>query len=89
MSISRELNLPHEVTYTSKLDNFREAEEHKRIVAYIKFQSTEIEALKTEINMLKRKEAPPITLITTPPVNTSVIQPKSGLTLPPISAKKL
>jgi hypothetical protein len=58
---SKELNAPGQiVTHTSKLDNFREVEEQKRITAYIKFQATELDSLRAELNMLKRKEAPPV-----------------------------
>jgi len=58
---SKELNAPGQiVTHTSKLDNFREVEEQKRITAYIKFQATELDSLRAELNMLKRKEAPPM-----------------------------
>ena len=60
LSVTRELNQPQSVAHTSKLDSFREAEETKRIAAYIKFQANELESLRTELNMLKRKEAPPL-----------------------------
>lgn len=66
------------VTHSSKLDNFREIEEQKRIAAYIKFQATELESLRTELNMLKRKEAPPVTMQSPP------APPRNDLVLPPI-----
>mmetsp|Transcript_17896 Transcript_17896/g.30098 ORF Transcript_17896/g.30098 Transcript_17896/m.30098 type:complete len:824 (+) Transcript_17896:3-2474(+) len=81
--ISKELNAPGQVvTHTSKLDNFKESEEQKRIAAYIKFQATELDSLRAELNMLKRKEAPPTLGIQGPPV-----PPRAGpdVILPPIA----
>ncbi len=76
LSISRELNAPGQVVSSaSKLDNFKEAEESKRIVAYVQFQAKELESLRAELTMLKRKEAPPLMsqthnmAIPTPPYN--------------------
>ena len=61
MSVSKELNTPAPVVnQPSKLDAFRENEELNRIKAYVQFQGKELEALRTELNMLKRKEAPPL-----------------------------
>jgi hypothetical protein len=59
MQIARELNAPAQtVQPPSALDDYKDAEERKRIASYVKFQATELEALRTELNMLKRKEAP-------------------------------
>ena len=71
LNITRELNQPQSVAHTSKLDNFREAEETKRIAAYIKFQANELDSLRTELNMLKRKVAPPLIALsqTMPPIS--------------------
>ena len=71
LNITRELNQPQSVAHTSKLDNFREVEETKRIAAYIKFQANELDSLRTELNMLKRKEAPPLIALsqTMPPIS--------------------
>ena len=83
--ISKELNAPGQVvTHTSKLDNFREIEEQKRIAAYIKFQATELESLRAELNMLKRKEAPPATVMSPPPPPRA----SQELVLPPIPTAK-
>lgn len=57
--IAGELNAPGQsVTPASTVEDFRETEERKRIKAYTRFQATELEALRAELNMLKRKEAP-------------------------------
>jgi hypothetical protein len=83
--ISKELNAPGQVvSHSSKLDNFREVEEQKRIAAYIKFQATELESLRTELNMLKRKEAPPV-VMPSPPAPT---RGPNDLVLPPIPGAK-
>lgn len=98
LQISRELNAPGQVvSNTSKLDNFKEAEEEKRIVAYVQFQAKELESLRAELNMLKRKEAPPLmsqsqNIVPNIPYNSGV--PSSNfnqthdLILPPIPASK-
>ena len=89
LQISRELNAPGQVvSHASKLDNFKEIEETKRIVAYVQFQAKELESLRTELNMLKRKEAPPVlsqsmNLPSPPPV-----KPKDDVILPPIANNK-
>lgn len=81
--ISKELNAPGQtVTHSSKLDNFREAEEQKRIAAYVKFQATELESLRAELNMLKRKEAPAIAA--QPPMPPYQPGPPQGQKLPPL-----
>ncbi len=87
--ISKELNAPGQVvTHSSKMDNFREIEEQKRIAAYIKFQATELEALRTELNMLKRKEASPAVMLS----QTVPLPPRergpNDLVLPPIPNNK-
>jgi hypothetical protein len=83
--ISKELNAPGQtVTHSSKQDNFREIEEQKRIAAYIKFQATELESLRAELNMLKRKEAPPVTMMPSPPAQRTT----QDLVLPPIPSAK-
>ena len=89
--ISKELNAPGQVvTHSSKTDNFREIEEQKRIAAYIKFQATELESLRTELNMLKRKEAPPMAVTMPSPPNPSGSRAPGYLILPPIpGAKKI
>jgi hypothetical protein len=70
-SIAIELNAQTQQTISpgmnNNLEDFREYEERKRISAYTKFQATELEALRTELNMLKRKEAP-IFSYSTPPI---------------------
>lgn len=59
MKIASELNAPGQnVTPSTTVEDFREVEERKRIKAYTRFQATELEALRAELNMLKRKEAP-------------------------------
>lgn len=96
LQVSRELNLPQNIQHSSKLDNFKEAEETKRIQAYIKFQAKELESLRTELNMLKRKEAPPVLgsymSQTMPPMPSFMYEgdekPNSDLVLPPIPNNK-
>jgi hypothetical protein len=67
MQVSMELNKPAPVVnQPTKLDAFRENEELNRIKAYVQFQAKELGALRTELNMLKRKEAPPLFSATMP-----------------------
>jgi len=99
LSVSRELNMPQNIQHSSKLDNFKESEETKRIQAYIKFQAKELESLRTELNMLKRKEAPPVlgsTYMsqTMPPIPSFMYEGDKGgsandLVLPPIPKNKM
>lgn len=59
VTIANELNAPGQnVTPSAAVEDFREVEERKRIKTYTRFQATELEALRAELNMLKRKEAP-------------------------------
>lgn len=98
MSIARELNAPAQnVQPPSALDDYKDAEEQKRIASYVKFQATELEALRTELNMLKRKEAPVFSYtapaMPIPPLgntnSSSVSQKKpDDFTLPPIPDSK-
>lgn len=84
--IARDLNAPaQKVAPPSALDDYKDAEEKKRIAAYVKFQATELEALRAELNMLKRKEAPVFSytapaMPSPPPGNN----PKEEFKLPPI-----
>lgn len=77
--IAAELNAPGQsVAPTTAVEDFREVEERKRIKAYTRFQATELEALRAELNMLKRKEAPIF----------SYSSPPAAPTLRSLSAKK-
>lgn len=97
MDIANELNAPGQsLAAPSALEDYREVEERKRIKAYTQFQATELEALRAELNMLKRKEAP-IFSYSTPPIppsamqNMQVTQPRKAnddLVLPPIPHNK-
>eukprot|EP01041_Mallomonas_annulata_P002802 gene2802-5517_t len=64
LSVTRELNASTEVKsqQDSKQNVYQEAEERKKISSYVRLQAREIESLKSEITMLKRKE-PPVTQI--------------------------
>lgn len=59
-SISKELDATSGVVASqdAKSTQHREIEERNRIAQYVTLQSREIEALKMELIMLKRKEAP-------------------------------
>lgn len=86
MKIAAELNAPSSsVALPSALDDAKEREEQNRIKAYVKFQATELESLRAELNMLKRKEAP-IFSYSAPPLPPDL--PKSdNIQLPPIQKK--
>lgn len=97
ITIAKDLNAPGQsLAAPTLLEDFREVEERKRIKAYTQFQATELEALRAELNMLKRKEAP-IFSYSSPPIPPSVLQsmsapgsvrPKDDLVLPPIPSSK-
>jgi hypothetical protein len=96
------LNIAHDLnasgpstTAPSMLEDYREIEERKRIKAYTQFQATELDALRAELNMLKRKEAP-IFSYSTPPVPPNVLmsktaptRPRGDVVLPPIPSSKM
>ena len=104
LSVTRELNASTEVRsqQDSKQNVVQEAEERKKISMYVKLQQREIESLKNEIIILKHKEAPKITSLSStlpnPPntdefsseksTNHGNMKPKSATVLPPIPLKK-
>lgn len=92
MQIAEELNAPGQnVAPTSAVEDFREVEEKKRIKAYTRFQATELESLRAELNMLKRKEAPIFSYSGPPnaPAGSMKGNKKDDFTLPPIPNSKL
>ena len=48
------------VTEDSKQREHREREEKKRMQMYLSLQASEISSLKAELNMLRRKDVPPL-----------------------------
>ena len=97
-SICRDLNASSGVVASqdTKASQHKEIEERKRIAQYVTLQSREIEALKMELIMLKRKEAPqmmpyaptaPVSMSQTMPLPQSN-QGSNGSMLPPIGPKK-
>ena len=86
LTISRELNAPgNTVSVDSSDDSAREREETQRVTAYVQLQAREIEALRAELSMLKRKTAAPVVLQQNPPVPPGHSH-QEGL-LPPIPKK--
>ena len=97
ISIAKDLNAPGQsLAAPTLLEDFREVEERKRIKAYTQFQATELESLRAELNMLKRKEAP-IFSYSSPPLPPHVLQSmtvpnptrtRDDVVLPPIPSNK-
>jgi WD40 repeat protein len=59
LKITRDLNASGKhVSTESKDEGSREREERQKVIAYVQLQAREIEALRAELIMLKRKEAP-------------------------------
>ncbi len=88
MKIAHELNAPGQnIAPPKAADDAREIEERNRIKAYVNFQATELNSLRTELNMLKRKEAPILSASAPlPPIRS---QSAGGdVTLPPIPTNK-
>ena len=68
LNITRSLNAPQaDAQVDTEQEDIRDAEERKRISSYVQLQSREIEALRYELIMLKRKEPPPMMPIAAPP----------------------
>jgi hypothetical protein len=100
LEITRDLNASttKTLTLTNKTDSVQEVEETRRIKAYIKLQAKELDSLRTELNMLKRKEAPTVTIPNIPSItpqttashnyeysnNNNSKTPENVLKLPPI-----
>jgi hypothetical protein len=81
--ISRELNAPGQISTMSADDSAKEREEAQRVTAYVQLQAREIEALRSELSMLKRKTAAPILLQQQPPM-----PPTQESILPPIPSTR-
>jgi WD40 repeat protein len=93
LSITRDLNNPNNNVSTESKDEGRsEREERQKVIAYVQLQAREIEALRAELIMLKRKEAPQMSQIiggaTAPPGAPQASKSAQGGTyegqLPPI-----
>ena len=68
LEITRDLNSSGKhVSTESKDEGAREREERQKVIAYVQLQAREIEALRAELIMLKRKEAPQL--------SQSIVQP--------------
>lgn len=70
LTVTRALNESASVAVSKpdpKVAAFKEAQERERIDAYVKLQAREIESLKTEITLLKRKDPFPIAPLPGPP----------------------
>ena len=64
LNITRDLNAPgNNVSTESKDEGRSEREERQKVIAYVQLQAREIEALRAELIMLKRKEAPQMSQI--------------------------
>ena len=64
LNITRDLNGPgNNVSTESKDEGRSEREERQKVIAYVQLQAREIEALRAELIMLKRKEAPQMSQI--------------------------
>lgn len=96
-SVCKDLNASSGVVMAqdSKSTQFKEIEERKRIAQYVTLQAREIEALKMELIMLKRKEAPQMMpYAAQQPSNASLMSqtmpnPATNSTvLPPINQKR-
>ena len=87
LTISRELNAPgNTVSIDSSDDSSREREEAQRVTAYVQLQAREIEALRAELSMLKRKTAAPVVLLQQNPPVPPGHSHQEGM-LPPIPKK--
>lgn len=87
--LDRELNdAKPSVGQDTVTEGSKEKEERERVMTYIRLQAREIETLRAEIAMLKRKDAPPIAIPSLPlPPGT---QPQmSESFLPPIPSKRV
>ena len=89
LEIAREMNVPGEaLAQDPQLSDYKDSIERDKLATFVKLQYREIESLKSEITMLRRKEtaqfvaflpqAPPPP--TSPPASTR----SKNLTLPPI-----
>jgi hypothetical protein len=70
------------VTEDCKQREHREKEEKKRMRMYLQLQSSEIQALKAELLVLKRKDVPPLphAMQQQQPLNSSQGESQSPLT---------
>lgn len=85
--LTKELNKPSEALNTAaSLEDFRDSEEKRKLAVFVQLQNREIETLKSEITMLRRKETPQFsTFLPAPPQSNDG---RDTLVLPPITTAK-
>lgn len=83
LNVNRDLNAPAAPAQDPEAEESQDRAERERITTYIQLQAREIEALRMEITMLRRKEAPAITIPPTLPA-----PPSSPPMFPPIPTAK-
>lgn len=90
------LNLTRSLNYASPSlaeellpkEDHRDRLERQRLTAYIKAQENELESLKMEITILKRKDIPPIPIANNLPPPPATMEEPSNIILPPIREAK-
>lgn len=75
MTITRELNATDSsAPQPSRVDEYREKEERTRVASYVQLQAREIESLRIELFMLKRKDAATLAMPALPVPGASTSQ---------------
>jgi WD40 repeat protein len=92
LTMTRELNLPKDsFAADPQLTDYKDSIERSKLSAFVKLQYREIDSLKSEITMLRRKETAQFAAFL-PPAPAMSMQSGGGLggvTLPPIHNKRL
>ena len=92
LTMTRELNLPKDsFAADPQLTDFKDSIERSKLSAFVKLQYREIDSLKSEITMLRRKETAQFAAFL-PPAPAMTMQSNGGLggvTLPPINNKRM
>ena len=91
LKMTRELNLPKDSFASDpQLKDYKDSIERSKLSAFVKLQYREIESLKSEITMLRRKETAQFAAFL-PPTSEMPMQSNGlgGVTLPPIHKNRM
>jgi cilia- and flagella-associated protein 44 len=92
LTMTRELNLPKDsFAADPQLTDFKDSIERSKLSAFVKLQYREIDSLKSEITMLRRKETAQFAAFLPPAPAMSMTSNAGlgGVTLPPINNKRM
>lgn len=89
LEISKALNVPGDTfSNDTKLEEFRDAEDRRKLELFVSLQRREIDSIKDEISILRRKETAQFSNYLPPPPSTGVATQQGFLPPIPSTASK-